>query len=72
MLFSLKGGSVSFHMLSPMSRHLMTRGILQSGTLNAPWGVMNATQAKQVALDLAKDCECNETQVGKTSFYLFV
>lgn len=68
-LFSLEkgesagSGSVSFHLLSPLSRDLLTRGILQSGTLNAPWSILEANQAKEIAYDLARDCECNETQV---------
>lgn len=33
---SAGGGAVSLHLLSPVTRGLVTRGILQSGTLNAP------------------------------------
>lgn len=34
---SAGAGSVSVHLLSPVSRHLARRGILQSGSVNAPW-----------------------------------
>jgi acetylcholinesterase len=45
---SAGGGAVSAHILSPVSRGLVRRGILQSGTLNAPWSYMSAENALQV------------------------
>lgn len=47
---SAGGGAVSAHLLSPVSRGLVRRGILQSGTLNAPWSYMSADAALQVSL----------------------
>lgn len=57
---SAGGGSVSFHLLSPYSRDYMTRGIIQSGTLNTPWSIMDAATAKDIAKKLAEDCSCAE------------
>lgn len=55
------GGSVSLHLLSPVTRGLVNRGILQSGTLNAPWSHMTAEKAVQVGKMLVDDCGCNAT-----------
>lgn len=57
----LGGGSVSLHLLSPVTRGLVNRGILQSGTLNAPWSHMTAEKAVQVGKMLVDDCGCNAT-----------
>ena len=46
---SAGGGAVSAHILSPVSKGLVKRGILQSGTLNAPWSYMTAENALQVS-----------------------
>lgn len=55
---SAGGGSVSFHLLSPFSRDYITRGIIQSGTLNTPWSIMDARTAKKIAWKLADDSNC--------------
>ncbi|EJY58130.1 AAEL017250-PA [Aedes aegypti] len=58
---SAGGSSVSLHLLSPVTRGLSRRGILQSGTLNAPWSHMSAEKALSVAEALIDDCNCNVT-----------
>lgn len=58
---SAGGSSVSLHLLSPATRGLSNRGILQSGTLNAPWSHMTAEKALSVAESLIDDCNCNVT-----------
>ncbi|XP_049842954.1 acetylcholinesterase-like isoform X1 [Schistocerca gregaria] len=60
---SAGGGAVSLHLLSPVTRGLVRRGILQSGTLNAPWSYMTADKAKEVARQLVEDCGCNASRV---------
>jgi acetylcholinesterase len=55
---SAGGGSVSIHLISPVSRGLAKRGIMQSGTVNAPWSHMTAERAFTVARTLIKDCGC--------------
>uniref|UniRef100_A0A0C9RFP3 Carboxylic ester hydrolase n=1 Tax=Fopius arisanus TaxID=64838 RepID=A0A0C9RFP3_9HYME len=62
---SAGGGSVSLHLLSPVTRGLVRRGILQSGTLNAPWSFMTAEKANEVARVLVDDCGCNSTMLGE-------
>jgi acetylcholinesterase len=60
---SAGGGSVSLHLMSPVTRGLVRRGILQSGTLNAPWSYMSAEKASEVARILVKDCNCNSSML---------
>lgn len=60
---SAGGSSVSLHLLSPVTRGLSKRGILQSGTLNAPWSHMTAEKALQIAEGLIDDCNCNLTML---------
>lgn len=57
---SAGGGSVSFHLLSPYSRDYITRGIIQSGTINVPWSIMDAKTARAIGKKLAEDCNCSE------------
>ncbi|KAJ8676386.1 hypothetical protein QAD02_012173 [Eretmocerus hayati] len=58
---SAGGGSVSLHLMSPATKGLIRRGILQSGTLNAPWSYMTAERATEVGRVLVGDCGCNST-----------
>ncbi|KAK0162670.1 hypothetical protein PV327_006428 [Microctonus hyperodae] len=60
---SAGGGSVSLHLISPVTRGLVRRGILQSGTLNAPWSFMTGEKANEVARVLVDDCGCNSTML---------
>jgi len=57
-------GSVSVHLLSPISGHLARRAIMQSGSVNAPWGYMTAETSKQIAMALVNDVGCNSSMVG--------
>ena len=58
---SAGGGSVSLHLMSPVTKGLVRRGILQSGTLNAPWSYMEANKAVDIAKVLIDDCGCNSS-----------
>lgn len=60
---SAGGSSVSLHLISPVTRGLVRRGILQSGTLNAPWSYMTGEKANEVARVLVDDCGCNSTML---------
>lgn len=60
---SAGAGSVSLHLLSPVTRGLARRGILQSGTLNAPWSFMTGEKAAEVARKLIDDVGCNATKL---------
>ena len=37
--------SVSFHLLSPLSRNLFSQAIMQSGSALAPWGVITKEES---------------------------
>ncbi|XP_055696890.1 acetylcholinesterase [Phlebotomus papatasi] len=58
---SAGGGAVSLHLLSPATRGLVRRGILQSGTLNAPWSHMTGERATRIGKALIDDCNCNSS-----------
>lgn len=58
---SAGGGSVNLHLLSPVTKGLASRGIIQSGTLNAPWSHMTGERATQIGEALIDDCNCNST-----------
>ncbi|KAL7291989.1 hypothetical protein TKK_0014275 [Trichogramma kaykai] len=60
---SAGGGSVSLHLMSPVTKGLIKRGILQSGTLNAPWSYMTGERANEVGRVLVEDCGCNATML---------
>lgn len=63
---SAGGSAVSLHMLSPVTRGLSKRGILQSGTLNAPWSYMTGEQAVKIGVALIDDCGCNSTLLNES------
>lgn len=62
-LFGESAGSsaVNLHLLSPQTRGLARRGVLQSGTLNAPWSHMTGERALEIGMSLIDDCNCNST-----------
>ncbi|XP_067898282.1 cholinesterase-like [Heterodontus francisci] len=67
-LFGESAGAVSVHLhiLSPKSRSLFTRAIMQSGSSNAPWAVIQDAEAKRRATILARRLECpysNDTEL---------
>ncbi|KAF5294311.1 hypothetical protein FQA39_LY13455 [Lamprigera yunnana] len=61
---SAGGGSVSIHLLSPITKSLAKRGILQSGTLNAPWSYMSGERAQRIGEILVQDCGCNASMLS--------
>lgn len=61
---SAGAGSVSVHLLSPISGHLARRAIMQSGSVNAPWSYMTAETSKRIAVALVNDVGCNASLVG--------
>ena len=61
---SAGAGSVSVHLLSPISGHLARRAIMQSGSVNAPWGYMTAETSQKIAMALVNDVGCNSSMVG--------
>ncbi|NP_001306897.1 acetylcholinesterase-like precursor [Saccoglossus kowalevskii] len=59
-IFGESAGSVSvgLHLLSPVSRNLFARAILQSGTPNNPWATVTADEARRRSLKLSKELGC--------------
>lgn len=60
--------SVSMHLLSPLSRDLFQRAILESGSPTAPWGLITRDEATLRALRLAEavDCPHDRKELSKT------
>ncbi|KPI95949.1 Esterase B1 [Papilio xuthus] len=54
---SAGGASVSFHLISPMSKGLFKRAISQSGNSTCPWAM--TSMVKERSLQLAKDLGCD-------------
>ena len=50
--------SAGFHLLSPMSRNLFNRVILQSASPLSPWGLITPKEAKRRSVMLAKKLGC--------------
>lgn len=55
---SAGGGSTSFHLISPTSRNLTRRFIMQSGTANTPWSFKTSEEARKLAFKLAAMLGC--------------
>nr|XP_056722751.1 cholinesterase-like [Euleptes europaea] len=59
---SAGGASVNYHLLSPGSKPLFERAVLQSGTAVASWVWVSPEEAKWRALDLARKMGCTEDE----------
>lgn len=57
---SAGGAAVGMHLLSPDSRPLFTRAIMQSGVPNTPWATVNFDEAHRRATMLGKLVGCSE------------
>ncbi|KAM9733014.1 cholinesterase-like [Menidia menidia] len=55
---SAGAGSVGFHLLSPGSKNLFHRAVMQSGSPNAPWGTVRLQEIWDRSLMLAKLLGC--------------
>ena len=61
---SAGSASVGFHLLSPLSRDLFTRAILQSASALNPWALVTKKEAKRRALKLASKLGCPVKEHG--------
>ncbi|XP_075676304.1 acetylcholinesterase-like isoform X1 [Dermatophagoides pteronyssinus] len=50
--------SIAYHLLSPLSQHLFSQGILQSGSPTVPWGLVEKKKIHQRGLMLAESVGC--------------
>ncbi|XP_033104014.1 cholinesterase-like [Anneissia japonica] len=66
-LFSESAGSasVSFHLLSPVSRNLFNRAVMQSASANAPWASYTKQEATRRGTLLAENLDCTESPSGQ-------
>lgn len=55
---------VSVHLISPVTKGMVRRGIIQSGTVNAPWSYMTGERATDIAKKLLDDCKCNSSALA--------
>lgn len=67
---SAGGSAVNLHLLSPVTKGLARRGILQSGTLNAPWSHMSGERALEIGMALIDDCNCNSSMLKVSTYHL--
>ncbi|XP_077496731.1 acetylcholinesterase-like isoform X2 [Amblyomma americanum] len=63
---SAGAGSVALHVLSPLSRRLFRRAILQSGSGIAPWSFLSKRKAREAARKLARALGCPTGLDNKT------
>lgn len=56
---SAGSSSVNAQLMSPVTRGLVKRGMMQSGTMNAPWSHMTSEKAVEIGKALINDCNCN-------------
>ena len=55
---SAGGASVSFHLLSPLSRNLFSQAIMQSASAMVPWGIITKEESIMRGLRLAEALGC--------------
>ncbi|XP_023348060.1 acetylcholinesterase [Eurytemora carolleeae] len=57
---SAGAGCVSTHLISPVSRHIPKRAVLQSGAINAPWSNISPQKSLEISEALIQDCGCQD------------
>lgn len=59
-LFGESAGAVSvgLHLLSPLSRHLFSQAIMQSGSATSPWGIQDRKENMKRGLLMAEAVKC--------------
>ncbi|XP_064091370.1 acetylcholinesterase-like [Macrobrachium nipponense] len=62
---SAGGSSITIHLLSPVSKHLFDKAIIQSGVVNSPWSIMTREKAYDIGVKLVDDVGCNSTMLGE-------
>ncbi|XP_032576532.1 acetylcholinesterase isoform X1 [Drosophila sechellia] len=60
---SAGSSSVNAQLMSPVTRGLVKRGMMQSGTMNAPWSHMTSEKAVEIGKALINDCNCNASML---------
>lgn len=60
---SAGSSSVNAQLMSPVTRGVVKRGMMQSGTMNAPWSHMTSEKAVEIGKSLINDCNCNASML---------
>ena len=61
---SAGAASVSMHLLSPLSRNLFNRAIMQSGSATAPWAIVDKEETITRGLKLAETVGCPHSRAN--------
>ena len=67
---SAGAASVSFHLLSPLSKETFHRAIMQSATALSPWALDTRADAKTKSLEVAARVGCKSSRVEEVLFCL--
>ncbi|XP_049305382.1 acetylcholinesterase isoform X1 [Bactrocera dorsalis] len=62
---SAGSSSVNAQLVSPVTAGLVKRGMMQSGTMNAPWSHMTSEKAVEIGKALINDCNCNASLLSE-------
>lgn len=69
---SAGSSSVNAQLMSPVTRGVVKRGMMQSGTMNAPWSHMTSEKAVEIGKSLINDCNCNASMLKVRISCLFI
>lgn len=61
---SAGSSSVNAQLMSPVTKGIVKRGMMQSGTMNAPWSHMTSEKALEIGKALINDCNCNVSMLA--------
>ncbi|XP_054726632.1 acetylcholinesterase [Anastrepha obliqua] len=62
---SAGSSSVNAQLVSPVTAGLVKRGMMQSGTMSAPWSHMTSAKAVEIGKALINDCNCNASLLSE-------
>lgn len=63
---SAGSSSVNAQLMSPVTKGIVKRGMMQSGTMNAPWSHMTSEKALEIGKALINDCNCNVSMLAES------
>ncbi|XP_055906266.1 acetylcholinesterase [Eupeodes corollae] len=63
---SAGSSSVNAQLMSPVTKGIVKRGMMQSGTMNAPWSHMTSEKAVEIGKALINDCNCNVSMLTES------
>lgn len=69
---SAGSSSVNAQLMSPVTRGVVKRGMMQSGTMNAPWSHMTSEKAVEIGKALINDCNCNVSMLKVGLYFMII